>query len=293
VNADNELYRVLLSDRRASQSSQANPMPIDEPRPRARTASLIGEALASIVSVEDAMHPDRARVGNAVVNNVCDLINVDTTYPQVPQRSFSSRSSPRLDKRVDIIRTPVFSGVEAVIADLFFDSMPRSHVEIESIARVSNKELLKKFLVKVTEQRSSVEATFHGTQESNIGKIISEGLSAGSCQRGLYGKGAYVGTHAGLANKYTSVGRGGRRHMFVVLVDVGTRIVQGIKGKRHSVTAVDEEWNPSQYCFVEEDRLFVSHLITYVITNEKGPFSRILSNAVIRSGQQVQKTGVR
>merc|ERR1712151_397732 len=109
---------------------------------------------------------------------------------------------------------------------------------------------------------------------------------------GAYGRGAYVGVHAGLAHKYTSVAAGGRRHMFAVLVDVGTRLVQGTKDVRHSTTAVDRPVNPTQYVFVEADRLFVSHLITYIVLSDKG-LAKALTKAVCRTDKPTKPNGAK
>lgn len=104
--------------------------------------------------------------------------------------------------------------------------------------------------------------TFHGTRAEHVGQIISEGLHPDACVTGAYGRGAYVGTHAGLAHQYADPDEEGYRHMAAILVIVGSHVVKGEQGEQPATTAVDSMVNPTQYCFVDEDRLYVSHMIT-------------------------------
>eukprot|EP00747_Dinoflagellata_sp_TGD_P080833 gnl/TRDRNA2_/TRDRNA2_161058_c3_seq1.p1 gnl/TRDRNA2_/TRDRNA2_161058_c3~~gnl/TRDRNA2_/TRDRNA2_161058_c3_seq1.p1 ORF type:complete len:238 (+),score=53.56 gnl/TRDRNA2_/TRDRNA2_161058_c3_seq1:84-716(+) len=193
-------------------------------------------------------------------------------------------------------------GDDMVVRRLFFDSMPEQVVEIEKIEQVMQPQLLKRFLRKVAEARASVEAVFHGTRAENAEKIVAEGLDSNICQTGAYGRGSYVGTHAGIAHQYANPDHAGRRQMCVLLVVVGSQVVRGQQGERHNVTAMDRMVNPTQYCFVDEDRLLVSHLIKYKVGSYErrrigggweDPFERKLSNAVRRAAAREQKHGQR
>merc|ERR1712125_139997 len=83
-------------------------------------------------------------------------------------------------------------------------------------------------------------------------------------------------------------------------VNVGEKLVKGQPGKRHDVTTADREWNPTQYCFVDDDRLLVTHLIKYRVTDKpwpragmslQDPYQRALIQACSRAGRQVKKCG--
>jgi hypothetical protein len=185
-------------------------------------------------------------------------------------------------------------GDEAMIERIFFDSMPAAHVEVVSIQPVGKVALMKKFLKRVATEESSVELTFHATKEEIVPLVLKDGLRTTHCEIGVFGSGAYVGLHAGLAHQYSSKGPNGWRRMFAVLVNPGQKVVQGDWGLEKSAeTAADRIWNPQQYCFFDADRLFVSHLITYREVESKGNFSKTLSDAVNRAGKRVRKHGLR
>lgn len=190
----------------------------------------------------------------------------------------------------------------ATVLKLFYDSMPEQCIQIGSIQQVVQVKLLKRFLGKVAEARASIEATFHGTKKNCVENIMQHGLEPSLCQTGAYGRGAYVGTHAGVAHQYADPDAQGWRHMFVFLVVVGDKVMKGREGEQAVVTAMDRLLNPTQYCFVDASRLYVSHLIRYRVTEGVGgrvgggwddPFLRQLNLAVFRASQLEQRTGVR
>jgi len=142
-----------------------------------------------------------------------------------------------------------------------------------------------------------VEATFHGTRAESVEQILREGLDPSTCSTGAYGKGAYVGTHAGVAHQYADPDASGLRHMCIILVIVSDRFVKGRQGVMPPKTAVDRLVNPTQYCFVDDARLYISHLLTYRVKGVKcrrvgggwnDVFQKELSSAVHRaaSGQR-------
>merc|ERR1711959_129581 len=77
--------------------------------------------------------------------------------------------------------------------------------------RVLQRPLLKQFLRKMTERRSSIEMSFHGTDDFYVEAITDKGLRTDTCLTGNYGDGAYVGVHAGLAHQYANPDRDGQR----------------------------------------------------------------------------------
>lgn len=236
---------------------------------------LYNGAMRARVPSQAAMHPQRAHAGGMVL-----------------------RSSKYVLSKKGL---PVESDSQ-MIQQLFFDSMPEKFVQIEEVQQLIFPELLRKFLKKVSAGRNSVEATFHGTRADYVDLIMSQGLKPEVCQVGAYGRGAYVGTHAGIAHQYAGPDKSGRRYMCVVLVVVGSDAVKGKQGQRPRSTAMDSLVNPTQYCFVEEDRCLASHVITYRVNGGSrkrigggwdDPFERKLSAAIRRSGQNVQRSGKR
>jgi len=229
-----------------------------------------------VASPEEAMHPGRACAGILLLHRA--------------KEAFKKEGIERNDGTLNIRR-------------LFLDSIPGDNVEVASIEQVIQPVLFKKFLQRVAESRASVEATFHGTRKEHVKSILQNGLIPSLCATGAYGKGSYVATHAGMAHQYADPDANGWRHMVVVLVVVGRHAVKGRGGVQTAVTAMDNVLNPSQYCFVDASRLYISHLIKYRVTNPYGsglvgggwedPFQRQLSLATIRSGQIANRSGIR
>mmetsp|Transcript_149373 Transcript_149373/g.271929 ORF Transcript_149373/g.271929 Transcript_149373/m.271929 type:complete len:961 (+) Transcript_149373:97-2979(+) len=236
--------------------------------------ALFAAAMSATVTAKQARHPQRARVGRLLL--------------QHSQPALGNGLAKDVD--ADLVKR------------LFFDSMPERLVRIESIEQVISPKLLKRFLKVVAEEIGAVEATFHGTKPDLAEKIVSTGLSTGICQTGAYGLGAYVGTHAGVAHQYADADEAGRRYMCLVLVVAGKKVVKGQQGEQPKATALDNLSNPTQYCFVDEERLLVSHLITYhakMGTRKRigggwhDPFQTKLSGAVRRAAQRSRKHGSR
>merc|ERR1712187_532875 len=98
---------------------------------------------------------------------------------------------------------------------------------------------------------------------------------------GLFGIGAYCGSHSGLAHKYTSPNAAGQRRMFCVLANLG-KVILGAQDRKFNTTTTDNIWNPTQYCVCDEERILVTHLITYGVTG-RGTFGAHLRNAVGRA----------
>lgn len=238
---------------------------------------LFSNATEATPSQEDAMHPQRAWVGGVVLSAAKDVLK---------KSGGSVNSGSKLVSR------------------LFFDSMPEAFVKIESIQQLIHPDILRRFLRTVAAENNCVEATFHGARAECIDGIIKEGMNTEACQMGAYGYGAYVGTHAGIAHQYATPDKTGLRHMCLMLVVVGSNVVLGKAGQRspRSVTAMDSMRNPTQYCFVDDERLLASHVITYRVTADErkrtgggwdDPFERNLNAAIRRSGRIARKSGQR
>jgi hypothetical protein len=238
---------------------------------RLSTESL--ETMDMVVSADDAKHPDRAHVGRALLHSVLDATDEDEC----------ANSSDAVTR-------------------LFLNSMPDNCVKIDSVVPIVKPELLERFNKRVSEAKCSVEATFHGTRANLVTNILKQGLNPRMCSTGAYGIGAYVGTHAGTAHQYADPEMSGRRHMCVVLAVVGEHAVTGQKGQQPTDTAMDRWDNPTQYCFVDADRLYVSHVITYHVTSSErvrvgggfyDPFEIALKSAISRAARTENTSGVR
>lgn len=238
-------------------------------------SELMKTALSKVAPPDKAMHPQRAAGGNFLLHSVAGALEV------LNESNDSSR---------------------AVIEQLFLDSIPANTVEIESIVQVLHPPMLKRFLAKVAEEQASVEVTFHGTRAEYVEQILREGLNPSMCVTGAYGRGAYVATHAGVAHQYADPDPSGRRHMCAMLVVVGNAVVKGREGESARVTAMDSLVNPTQYCLLEEERLYVSHLICYRVKGGEpqrtgggfqDPFQAKLSSAVRADAQRRFSAGIR
>lgn len=240
---------------------------------------LFNAAAGAVPDPVDAAHPGRAAGGRALFWQAAQGLRHKSQLLSQPP------CLPDID-----------DGGRSVVEGLFFDSIPKRYVQIESVEQVVESSLLQRFLHHcVVEGHASVEACFHGTRADCVEKILSEGLLVDTCTTAAYGIGAYVGTHAGTAHQYADPDSGGHRFMCVVLVVVGSRVVRGEPGVLASVTAVDRIRNPTQYCLVDTDRLLVSHLIRYKVVGGMGrrvgggwddPFQRKLVGAVSRAGRE-------
>jgi len=233
-------------------------------------------AMSATVTEKEARHPLRAGVGRLLLEH---------SKPALIPRGLAKDSDAE------------------VVKNLFFDSMPESIVTIDSIEQLISPKLLRRFLKSVAKERGAVEATFHGTKPELAKKIVLEGLSTSICQTGAYGFGAYVGTHAGVAHQYADADKYERRYMCLVLVVAGSEVVRGQQGEQtRGATAMDKLSNPTQYCFMDEERLLVSHLITYRAKGSAkkrigGGYQDLyqieLSAAVKRAAQRTRKYGFR
>lgn len=239
------------------------------------STTLYDDALDSTPSPVDSMHPARAEGGLLLL-----------------QRAKENMKEQGLEH----------DDGTATVRRLFFDSVPEACVEIGRMQQVLQPRLLRQFLRRVAKSHASVEATFHGTKGELVKGIMERGLTPSLCTTGAYGRGAYVGTHAGIAHQYADPDGRGWRHMCVVLVSVGRDVCKGQEGVQVGVTSMDRLRNPTQYCFVDETRLYVSHVITYRVTNSLGrrvgggcedPFQRQLNLALVRATQSLNKSGVR
>jgi len=179
-----------------------------------------------------------------------------------------------------------------VIENLFFDSIPRQHVMILGIENVANPVASKRFLQHIKEENLHVGVTFHGAQPEHVEGIMREGILPEDWQ-------ANIGAHAGLAHLHAEADQRGRRFLCVLLTAIShaagdQRQPRSGSPKLGEVNAMDRLTNQTYYGPVGEDRILVSHIITYGVCggNRKrlggggfdDPFLRRLNSAVQRTG---------
>jgi len=280
--------RVLLAEDERVDDALADQRSSSDANRGSSTASIFISAVAGAVPPQAAMHPTRVAGAMKVLTSlrgmaresVLDRLGVNAGDPDPTEYS----------DEVDIVKR------------LFLDSMPAKFITIWNIKRVVNPHLFRRFLARVAEDRASVEATFHGTRTECTESILRDGFLTSTSSTAAYGFGVYVGTHAGVAHQYADPDVAQRRHICLVLVVVGGRVVQGKSQRTARMTAVDNSVNPTQYCFVDEDRLLVSHLIEYstlpgirkrVGGGWEDPFARALNHAVQRAGKTRRSNGLR
>lgn len=250
--------------------------------------SMFTAAMADVADPAEARHPTRARSGKALLGDLQGTHKESFLREQCLQEG---------------AKTPIPKDKESlnVIEELFFDSMPKEFVLIETVEQVINPRLLRRFLKCVQAEPGSVEATFHGTPAKFAECILRDGLLKDLNTTAAYGRGAYVGAHAGVAHQYADPDANGLRCMCVVLASTGKQIRKGEMGKEQRVTAVDRLVNPTQYCFVDEARLLVSHLITYRVTGGirrrvgggwHDPFEKKLNDAITKAARDLQRGGI-
>lgn len=238
----------------------------------------------------------RAEIGFALLREQERLLRRSLRDELDHETIYQGRLSKRLPTAHVVRGNCEFDGCEAsrsTVESLFYDSLPRCKVDVEKVEYVINPALMKQFLHRVDGEETGIEVTFHGTRRKHTEKILEEGLLAESCHTGAYGLGAYVGCHAGVAHMYADPDPDGRRYMCVVLACVGRNLEKGRQGVKASRTATDCLVNPTQYCFVDNDRLLVTHLVTYNAKEIRrcrigggfsDPFSIALTSAIRRAG---------
>lgn len=242
----------------------------------------ISKAMSMLPVPLHARHPDRACGGWLLMHRM-------KHYFQALGCNVGTSVSGK-DVGSDIVRT------------LFLDSIPEDLVEIQSIRHVPNSRLFTRFLERISSEHCSIEATFHGTREEHLQSILLDGLCPDRCCTGAYGSGAYLATHSGTAHLYADPGTNVWRHMCVVLFATGKHMVKGRQGEQASVTAMDRLQNPTQYCVIDDSRMYVSHVITYRVTRQgvfpvgggwMDPFQRELSLATSRAATRERKSNAR
>lgn len=179
----------------------------------------------------------------------------------------------------------------AVIENLFFDSIPRQHVMILGTENVANPGASKRFLQHIQDENLCVGVTFHGAQPEHVEGIMREGTLPEDW-------GIYIGAHAGVAHLHTDPDQRGRRYLCVLLTATtqtagDNRQPRSGSPKLGEANALDRLANQTYYGPAGEDRILVSHLITYSLCAGSrkrvgggfdDPFLRRLSSAVQRAG---------
>jgi len=189
-----------------------------------------------------------------------------------PRRSFSPRherapiemSLQALRSVVQIFLDPLQDPANArnVAEELLCHDLPSENVQALSITILQDQKSRNAFRTKLQDDGgkiSRVRIAWHlagGAAAAAAIETCGIRCDDGHCACGRYGRGGYVATSAAKANAYAdSDGAGGWRHLFLVLALPEEDVVKGERGVRPLCTAADLPSHPTEYCFVDEDRL--------------------------------------
>mmetsp|Transcript_16326 Transcript_16326/g.57018 ORF Transcript_16326/g.57018 Transcript_16326/m.57018 type:complete len:593 (+) Transcript_16326:56-1834(+) len=188
-------------------------------------------------------------------------------------RSRSPSFSPAVGgvlQRVNII-LPALQGLEALAPEalcfsaesLLLAGLPPENIQDLRSSVIGDAGLKGNFLAKYQEEGAEpfrISIAWHLAGSAEAADAIEAGgicCDDGHCACGRYGRGGYVATTVAKANAYAdSDGFGGDRHMFLVLILPDDTLIRGERGSRPSGTAVDLPSHPTEYCFVDPDRLY-------------------------------------
>lgn len=239
--------------------------PEESPEAEVPPGMAIVDALGDALGQVDRL--PHARASEPSTPRLTGASSVDTSSP--------CGGTPRSGGTAGQLTQPEDDG-RPMVEQLFFDSMPRSCLRIDSFRHVVNSGLHQRFLQRVAEDGARVEACFFAPARPDLVDAIFKGglLTAGD-------EAARVFTHAGAAHACSKAAIDGSRLMFVVLVTVGGRGVM-------PTDPSSQEYAPS-----EEDTTLITHLLQYTVlsTEEDGhvsdPFTRELQDAISRSSGHV------
>jgi len=190
-----------------------------------------------------------------------------------PRRSFSPRSdrAPPFEISHQVLRSVVQifldplqdpANAKNVAEELLFHDLPSENVQALNVTVLQDQNSRTAFLAKLQDDGgkiSRVRIAWHlAGGAAAAAAIETRGIRCddGHCACGRYGRGGYVATSAAKANAYAdSDGAGGWRHLFLVLALPDEDVVKGERGFRPRCTAADLPSHPTEYCFVDEDRL--------------------------------------
>lgn len=158
-------------------------------------------------------------------------------------------------------------GIARCVQGLLFASLPCENVTDLTITPLSNEVLRQRFLDFIRREGTGVRGVrvvWHlagSVAAANAIELYGICCAEGHCACGRYGNGGYVASTAAKANAYAALAS--QRELFAVLALPGPEIVCGVRGKRPSCTAADLPSHPTEYCFVEEERLHCFCRVSY------------------------------
>jgi hypothetical protein len=185
---------------------------------------------------------------------------------QVLKRSLYLQRSPRAAKALVQtlleISSDSLAAVTKVAEDLLFESLPKENVHDVRVAPLQNEQSQQSFLNLLRAEGNRmgrIRITWHLAGSTAAAQAIEvDGIRCDEehCHCGRYGRGGYVATSASKASAYAdSDCAGGQRCLFLVLALPEKEVIRGESGTRPSQTAADLPSHPTEYCFVDNDRL--------------------------------------
>lgn len=153
---------------------------------------------------------------------------------------------------------------------MFFESMPIDNVQdlrCEALDDARSRGAFMRVLAEEGGDLSRIRMAWHLAGSSAAATAIAtDGIRCddGHCMCGRYGRGGYVATNAAKSNAYAdSEVNGSVRHLFLVLALPEPQVLPGERGLRPRRTAADLPSHPTEYCFVDPERLHCVCRLTY------------------------------
>lgn len=167
--------------------------------------------------------------------------------------------------------------LKSLALEVLFDSLLQENVTDVTAVMLGDERSRQRFLQGLRDgsRWSRVRVAWHlaGSVEA-AAAIATSGICCDEehCACGRYGRGGYVALSAAKANAYGSADGDGLRQLFMVLAHPDEHVVQGERGKRPHCTSADLPSHPTEYCFVDPDRLHCVCLFSYrwVSTGRRG-----------------------
>jgi len=256
-----------LSIRESPEVASCDTCLADEPQLTPRTYAL-PRSVSAKPGVADGIDRPRPEEGmiSAAVGFASERCCAD-------QEAFGVVEEGQNMQLMHVLLDPLFDpqAVRRVVEGLFYESVPREnvrHLRTMALHNMHFRELFLRTLHAEGGDDARVQFGWHLAGSLAAAEAIQiQGIRCDDqhCACGRYGRGGYVATSAAKANVYAdSEGAGGERHLFLVLALPGDTIVQGRRGERAECTAADLPSHPTEYCFVDQARLYCACRLDYL-----------------------------
>jgi len=233
-----------------------------------------GEKMKAMI---DSMHKLTPGAGSSSSMAVVRQDSLSQSCSGIVQGHDSMRKSLPSKKRETHMGQGPFIGEsdKRKVLQNFFNTMPKTCVQVDKMERVRNDELYERFQQCLQESEGSEAAYLCLTDQVQLLRIEEEGFCSTDFITSELGTGIHVGTHAGVAhlsavNKTPQRPRGSY-YMCVLLCCPG-KLNSELSG-----TVTDRLESPREYCILEPQRLYVAYVIRYQARDSPTTRATILS----------------